>query len=232
MSQQFFCASELATFICILDHLPPSRTASPVSQFEVDDIQVRYHPNSGCPTQVYHFEDYRCGPGAPAAPPKVDPEPWRPFRTRIDFETGSSDLFIAVDFTKEEVVVPFQGVDQTFPLFHHSLWDWAVDLLQDPEVGPHFVFDAQQLSRFDGEKFVRYIHEPWTADAFWEYQSGMEGTDVRVQGLVPMHGKSEEWRDGGTGERGNKGMGERGNRGTEDRGNGGSEDGQPRESIL
>ncbi|KAG2034064.1 hypothetical protein BDR03DRAFT_870910, partial [Suillus americanus] len=176
-----------------------------------DDIQVRYHPNSECPTQVYHFEDYRCGPGAPAAPPKVDPEPWRPFRTRIDFEVAElaheaaltheqTDRFIKLihrsrcelftlrnrkdmrdtwdaasfkltPFTKEEVVVPFQGVDQTFPFFHRSLWDWAVDLLQDPEVGPHFVFDAQQLSKFDGEKFVRYIHEPWTANAFWEHQS-------------------------------------------------------------
>lgn len=66
--------------------------------------------------------------------------------------------------------MPFRGVDQTFPFFHRSLWDWAVDLLQDPEVGPHFVFDAQQLSKFDGEKFVRYIHEPWTANAFWEHQ--------------------------------------------------------------
>ncbi|KAG1787607.1 uncharacterized protein HD556DRAFT_1448617 [Suillus plorans] len=71
----------------------------------------------------------------------------------------------------EEVIVPFQSIDQTFPFFHRSLWDWAVDLLQDPEVGLHFVFDAQQLSKFDGEKFVRYIHEPWTANAFWEYQS-------------------------------------------------------------
>ncbi|KAG1834044.1 hypothetical protein DFJ58DRAFT_719382 [Suillus subalutaceus] len=185
--------------------------ASPVSQFEVDDIQVRYHPNSGCPTQVYHFEDYRCGPGAPAAPPKVDPEPWCPFRTRIDFEVAElaheaaltheqTDRFIKLihrsrcelfmlwnrkdvqdmwdaasfkltPFTKEEVVVPFRGVDQTFPFFHHSLWDWAVDLLQDPEVGPHFIFDAQQLSKFDGKKFVRYIHEPWTANTFWEHQS-------------------------------------------------------------
>ncbi|KAG1808960.1 uncharacterized protein BJ212DRAFT_1448905 [Suillus subaureus] len=48
------------------------------------------------------------------------------------------------------VVVPFQGNDQTFQLFHHSIWDWAVDLLQDPQVGPQF---------------------PWTANAFWEYQS-------------------------------------------------------------
>lgn len=66
--------------------------------------------------------------------------------------------------------MPFRGVDQTFPLFRRSLWDWVTDLLQDPQVGPNFVFDAQRLSKFNGEKFVRFIHEPWTAHAFWEYQ--------------------------------------------------------------
>jgi hypothetical protein len=68
--------------------------------------------------------------------------------------------------------VPFRGVDQTFLLFHRSLWDWVTDLLQDPQVGPNFVFDAQRLSKFNGENFVRFIHEPWTANAFWEYQVG------------------------------------------------------------
>ncbi|KAG1786171.1 uncharacterized protein HD556DRAFT_1434837 [Suillus plorans] len=185
--------------------------SSPVPQFDADDIEVRYHPNSGRPTQVYHFEEYGCGPGAPTVPPEADPEPWSPFRTHIDFEvaelsheaaltheqtdrlirlihrsknklftlrnrkdvqdTWDAASFKLTPFTKEEVVVPFQGVDQTFPFFHCSLWDWAVDLLQDREVGPHFVFDAQQLSKFNGEKFVWFIHEPWTASAFWEYQS-------------------------------------------------------------
>ncbi|KAG1759607.1 hypothetical protein EDD22DRAFT_849145 [Suillus occidentalis] len=165
------------------DHLPPSRTASPASQFEVDDIQVWYHPNSGCPTQAYHFEDYRCGPGAPAAPPKVDPEPWHTFRTRIDFEVAE---------LAHEAALTHEQMDRFIKLIHRSrcklftlrnrkdvrdTWDAAsfkltpVDLLQDPEVGPHFVFDAQQLLKFNGEKFVWYIHEPWTANAFWEHQS-------------------------------------------------------------
>lgn len=66
--------------------------------------------------------------------------------------------------------MPFQGDNKTFQLFHRSIWDWAVDLLQDPQVGPHFVFNAEQFSKFNGDKFVRFIHEPWTANAFWEYQ--------------------------------------------------------------
>ncbi|KAG2043250.1 hypothetical protein BDR03DRAFT_1005327 [Suillus americanus] len=190
---------------------PPSGTTSPAPLHEIDDIKVEYHPSSGIPTKVYHFEDYGSGPGAPPPVPEADPMPWQLFRTRIDFEvaelahdaglsheqldrlihlihrsrmelftlknrkdvrdTWDAALFKMTPFTKEEVTVSFCGVDQTFPLFHRSLWDWVTDLLQDPQVGPHFVFDAQRLSKFNGEKFVRFIHEPWTANAFWEYQS-------------------------------------------------------------
>ncbi|KAG1734053.1 uncharacterized protein EDB91DRAFT_1238464 [Suillus paluster] len=193
------------------DLLPLSATASPVPRHDMDDIKVEYHPSSGRPTQVYHFEDYGRGTGAPTAVPKADPEPWKPFHTRIDFEVAElaheaalsyeqldwlielvncsrfelftlrnhkdvRDMWEAASFkmtpfTKEEVVVPFQGIDKTFLLFHHSLWDWATDLLQDPQVGLHFIFNPQRLLKFDGEKFVRFIHEPWTANNFWEYQS-------------------------------------------------------------
>ncbi|KAG1768576.1 hypothetical protein EV702DRAFT_1181923 [Suillus placidus] len=172
---------------------------------------AEYHPNSQRPTQVFHFEDYGRGPGAPTVVPPVEPEPWYPFRTRIDFEvaelvleaalthqqmdrlfdlirrtkseqftlrnckdvrdTWDAASFKLTPFVKEEVVVPFQGDNKTFQLFHRSIWDWAVDLLQDPQVGPHFVFDAERLSKFNGDKFVRFIHEPWTANTYWEYQS-------------------------------------------------------------
>ncbi|KAG2348732.1 hypothetical protein BDR05DRAFT_972997 [Suillus weaverae] len=170
---------------------PPSGTALPAPQHNIDDIKVEYHPNSGIPTKVYHFEDYGHGPGAPPA---------QLFRTRINFEvaelahnTGLSheqldwlihlihcsrielftlknckdvrDTWDAVSFKMTPVCV-----DQTFPLFHHSLWDWVTDLLQDPQVGLNFIFNVQRLSKFNGEKFVRFIHEPWNANAFWEFQ--------------------------------------------------------------
>ncbi|KAG1896768.1 uncharacterized protein F5891DRAFT_1130156 [Suillus fuscotomentosus] len=182
-----------------------------ILMFEEDDIQVQYHPNSQRPTQVFQFEDYGHGLGAPTVVPPVEPEPWYPFQTRIDFEVAELVLeaalthqqtdqlfdlirhtkseqftlrnrkdvrdtwdmasFKLTPFVKEEVVVPFQGDDKTFQLFHRSIWDWAVDLLQDPQVGPHFVFDAERLSKFNSDKFVQFIHEPWTANTFWEYQS-------------------------------------------------------------
>ncbi|KAG1814603.1 uncharacterized protein BJ212DRAFT_1273779, partial [Suillus subaureus] len=136
------------------------------------------------PMQVHHFEEYGHGPGAPTAVLPVEPEPWHPFRTQINFEVvelaleavlthqqmdcllnlihhskyeqvmlwnhkdvqdtwDAASYKLTPVFVREEVVVPFQGNDQTFQLFHCLIWDWAVDLLQDPQVGLHFVFDAE-----------------------------------------------------------------------------------------
>ncbi|KAG2046461.1 hypothetical protein BDR06DRAFT_992159 [Suillus hirtellus] len=71
------------------------------------------------------------------------------------------------------LTLPYDGVDQEFTLYYQDLWDWACDLLRDPYLGPQFTFDAQHLSKFDGNTFVRFIDEPWTADAFWEAQLAM-----------------------------------------------------------
>ncbi|KAI5992656.1 hypothetical protein EDD15DRAFT_2136230, partial [Pisolithus albus] len=75
-------------------------------------------------------------------------------------------------FKKE--VVRIDGVDgelQEFIMYYRSLWDWACDLVKHPNIGPHFIFDAQRLSKFDGSSFIRFIDEPWTADEFWNIQS-------------------------------------------------------------
>jgi hypothetical protein len=60
--------------------------------------------------------------------------------------------------------------DRTFEIWYRSLWDWACDLLTDHRIGPHFVFDAQRMYKYDGQTFVRFFDEPWTANAFWECQ--------------------------------------------------------------
>ncbi|KAG2103089.1 uncharacterized protein F5147DRAFT_580627 [Suillus discolor] len=74
-------------------------------------------------------------------------------------------------FEKDTITVPLDGNDMEYTVYFRSLWDWGVDILQHPDIGPHCIFDAQQLSKFDGDSFIRFIDEPWTADAFWECQS-------------------------------------------------------------
>ncbi|KAG2117609.1 hypothetical protein DEU56DRAFT_874099 [Suillus clintonianus] len=74
-------------------------------------------------------------------------------------------------FQNDKVSVPHGQEVYEFEMHYRPLWDWALDLLQDRRLAPHFVFDAQRLSKFNGERFVRFIDEPWTADAFWSAQS-------------------------------------------------------------
>ncbi|KIJ58571.1 hypothetical protein HYDPIDRAFT_171229 [Hydnomerulius pinastri MD-312] len=62
--------------------------------------------------------------------------------------------------------------------------DWACNLLKDPSTGPRFVFDAQYLSKFDGESFVHFIDKPWTAGDFWNAQEFGMVKDLEVDELL------------------------------------------------
>jgi hypothetical protein len=55
-----------------------------------------------------------------------------------------------------------------------DLWQWALDTIRHPSLATSFVWDSRKLFKFDGEVFVRFIHEPWTADRFWEVQVGSQ----------------------------------------------------------
>ncbi|KAG2078672.1 hypothetical protein BDR04DRAFT_1124392 [Suillus decipiens] len=74
-------------------------------------------------------------------------------------------------FQHDTLSVPFEKEVYEFDMHYRPLFDWALDLLRDERLAPHFVFDAQRLSKFNGERFVRFTDEPWTADAFWNAQS-------------------------------------------------------------
>ncbi|KAG1735740.1 uncharacterized protein EDB91DRAFT_1083640 [Suillus paluster] len=87
---------------------------------------------------------------------------------RNTWEAASHQLTL---FEKDTVVVLLDGTDKEYTVYFRPLWDWVIDILRHPIIGPHCVFDAQQLSKFDGDTFIRFINEPWTADAFWDCQS-------------------------------------------------------------
>lgn len=50
----------------------------------VDDIKVEYHPKSHKPTKIYRFHEYTDRHTTPLVSPLS--EPWKPFRSRLDFE--------------------------------------------------------------------------------------------------------------------------------------------------
>jgi len=51
-----------------------------------------------------------------------------------------------------------------------DLWQWALDTVRNPLLATDFVWDSRKLFKYNGEEYVRFIHEPWTADRFWEVQ--------------------------------------------------------------
>ncbi|KAG1756155.1 hypothetical protein EDD22DRAFT_981579 [Suillus occidentalis] len=74
-------------------------------------------------------------------------------------------------FETSVISVPHQGEAHEYKMYSRCLWSWALDLMRDSRFAPHFTFDAQHLYKFNGARFVRFIDEPWTANAFWDAQS-------------------------------------------------------------
>ncbi|KAF8164494.1 hypothetical protein K438DRAFT_1909729 [Mycena galopus ATCC 62051] len=74
------------------------------------------------------------------------------------------------NFEKYEVEIPYKGIPQSFDMYARPLWNWTLDLIQDPRLAPWFVWDAVKMYRHNGTSFVRFRNEPWTADAYWQLQ--------------------------------------------------------------
>lgn len=75
-------------------------------------------------------------------------------------------------FSVDNISVRYNGVDQTFPMSFRPLWDWAVDLIMNPQLADRFVWDARRIFTHNGETTTRtrVYHEPWTGDGFWDLQ--------------------------------------------------------------
>ncbi|KAJ7328476.1 hypothetical protein DFH08DRAFT_916712 [Mycena albidolilacea] len=73
-------------------------------------------------------------------------------------------------FEKGSVMVTYKKVDKTYDTYTRPLWNWALSLIQDPNLATCFVWDAEKAYKFNGESYVQFYHEPWTADAFWAAQ--------------------------------------------------------------
>ncbi|KAG1861170.1 hypothetical protein DFJ58DRAFT_715501 [Suillus subalutaceus] len=81
-------------------------------------------------------------------------------------------------FEKHTITAQHKWEDLTFDVYTCPLWDWALDLLQDPLLVPHFVWDAQRLYKHDGAHYEHFYHEPWTADHWWNVQSSLPENGV------------------------------------------------------
>jgi hypothetical protein len=200
----------------------------------LDEIRVEYHPQSGRAAETFSFEDYGTRDSFADLPraSDPDPEPWKPFRTELDFEIaeftlecrmnefqrksflailnkcantpkeftlantkeidhiweyaqetkakGASPLFQLVQliwnlftflqFEKRKISVDYKGDKLSFDVLVRPLWEWCLDLLTDSDIVSKFHWDAERHYKYDGSRFERFFDEPWTADAWWEFQ--------------------------------------------------------------
>ncbi|KAJ7681176.1 hypothetical protein B0H17DRAFT_1161164 [Mycena rosella] len=144
--------------------------------------------------------------------PPVNSAPWKPFRTRLDFEvaefcelamlnTEMTETLITLirrcganiknftlvnhaevgklwdlashkctEFVEDTITVPYKGEPRSFKTYTRPIWDWVLSLVQDPRLASCFVWDAEKVFKYTGDTYVRFYHEPWTANAFWAAQ--------------------------------------------------------------
>ena len=76
----------------------PTSDNHPAQIYQDNDIQVEYHPKSGCSMDTFKFDKYR--QPLPHSNATLEPEPWAPFRTREDFEFA--ELMLDTGVTKKQ----------------------------------------------------------------------------------------------------------------------------------
>ncbi|KAF8812136.1 hypothetical protein BYT27DRAFT_7221243 [Phlegmacium glaucopus] len=77
----------------------------------------------------------------------------------------------AARFKHNVVSVPYKDEVLNFDMYMRPLWDWCTELLMDPKIVQQFHWNAEKHFKYNGDKFERFIDEPWTADSWWELQS-------------------------------------------------------------
>ncbi|EIW83675.1 hypothetical protein CONPUDRAFT_50298, partial [Coniophora puteana RWD-64-598 SS2] len=80
-------------------------------------------------------------------------------------------------FELHDVVINYKGQDLHHDFYGRDLFEWALDLLDNEAIAPHFVWDAQRNYKYNGSEYVRFIDEPWTADRWWEVQEKLPELD-------------------------------------------------------
>ncbi|KAK0209572.1 hypothetical protein IW262DRAFT_1468837 [Armillaria fumosa] len=78
-------------------------------------------------------------------------------------------------FEKSTVTVRLRNKDYTYDVYRQNLWEWALELVQNPLLEPHFIWDAVQLSKWNGDAFEKFVDEPWMVQAFWDLQMALPG---------------------------------------------------------
>ncbi|KAF8834126.1 hypothetical protein BDN67DRAFT_992728 [Paxillus ammoniavirescens] len=136
---------------------------------------MEYHPKSGHTTITESFSAFS---RSYSAPQPIDNEPIN-FQVSLGHFKGlGSCSHTMTPFEKHTVPVQHKKQDLEYKVYIQPLWDWAMDLLQDPLLSPFFTWDTQHLYKHNGTRFEQFIDEPWTADRWWKIQLALPENGV------------------------------------------------------
>lgn len=68
------------------------------------------------------------------------------------------------------MAVPYMDGELEYDVSWMPLWDWCRGVMVDKGLQQHLVWDARKLFKYDGDNWERFIDEPYTADAWWDFQ--------------------------------------------------------------
>ncbi|KIK93461.1 hypothetical protein PAXRUDRAFT_12641 [Paxillus rubicundulus Ve08.2h10] len=86
-------------------------------------------------------------------------------------------------FSKHVVSVQYKKEPVECDVHTQPIWEWALDLLANPELGPHFIWDAECVYKHNGTQYERFYNEPWTGDRWWDIQSQLPAD---VKNAIPF----------------------------------------------
>jgi hypothetical protein len=64
--------------------------------------------------------------------------------------------------------VPYKRQERVYQVHALPIWEWVLDLLENPLLAPHFTWDAQRVFKHNGTGFECFYDELWTADRWWD----------------------------------------------------------------
>ncbi|KAJ3500632.1 hypothetical protein NMY22_g19198 [Coprinellus aureogranulatus] len=86
--------------------------------------------------------------------------------------TESSDVTLV---RKSLDDLDYAGEPVSIDVWVRPLWDWCLELVDNPDIVSQFHWNAEKISRHDGVEFVRFFNEPWTGNTWWEIQLQLPG---------------------------------------------------------
>ncbi|EDQ99252.1 uncharacterized protein LACBIDRAFT_316752 [Laccaria bicolor S238N-H82] len=118
-------------------------SSSPFEQApQLNDIKVEYHPRSGRQPQFFSFDEYKSNfQDLDSVDIPVDPEPWKPFRSRLDFELA--ELILDTHMNKNQT-------NELISLIHRCILDpKSFTLKNEPDLSKIWENAANRATKFE-----------------------------------------------------------------------------------